>query len=1168
MLGERMPFPNPPARIVPFESGPVAAHDIGRQFDEHAKSVRNVIDFLRTIVRDDGVVKNHTIGPEQLRKDLPEKLAANAAESAEALLAEVRLIVAGAAGGLAQARRMWEEVQQYQTRIAGYADEVRLFAEGVRTRLGEIETLALAPPAPTLVSAPAPTGVLGSNAGNPMAMYSADDPGGTAVASDYAQVSIEWAEHMPDTIPPNILAINAITGDHWSSRWWANRAASMFGGVIAWTYLGPFPTPPTATPTGDPLQAGMLYYNTISETMFVWNGSAWEPMSSVGILSNSLIYHATAGQTVFSLSTLDLNGKTGTLLSTTNVEVFRNGVWQPPGSYTLNPGANTITLGTPAALGEAVGFVLFDEADVAPEFLPVVDVASFQLTSFPASAMTYTIPAYYSGNPSSTPIRVRRVDAQPTHPWKFRSADRFLSTGVTDATNGGWWEGYPSDGVSINATQFGAVVDGATDDYPAYANAVAYINAHTRRNSLHGSLSPTTWDAGGLKLVLGFGNSYLSQSLTFNYQIIVEGISGGFTGYGANCNSSLTFASNSGGLIFDFSTSTGSAQGSILQNCQIMSRDWYITANPDPSYVMSGVIARTAITIKNVRVSGFRAHGIYFAYHPPTGGGYNTIASRVDHCVCDHNRIHGISIGESVNAGQSSCIVTTCCELYENGQFALNDASSFGGTHIGNNTFQNGGFIPGFSNTSSFVNASDGQSYYLAHGQEANAYLFNPVGNPSVWNLSGAFGDQRFTPPWGVVTYGGALYAIIPGQESNFLASQPDISPAVWSPTNVAGGFTGSSGTSTITYSGTLPYWITQGMTVADLTTGGAIPASTTINSISGSVITLSAALTGNVLNTDTIAFTQTAGAGVPVWSSGFNPYVVGGHATTASSGNGSVFLNCYREGGDGLPYYSGAGVLVIGGQGNQQGNRPEGGGTVLTSGITGSAAQGFSVTDQPFTIHNTKGTAGTIEVIFRDTAHVTGGVMGVALNAVRKLQTILFNGDLLTVNADSSAGTNAVNAFMGLTGPDTTAQFGTGVNLPKQLWARGIALGSAGNANFNTSRILTYGSAAPSSGTHAAGEIVFNFDFSTPAKAMIAGWQCVVTGSPGTWETFFFAGSNGYTINSGASQLPAAAAVLTGAVAYVTDANGPTWNMPVSGLGGGSTKARVWCDGGLWRFG
>jgi hypothetical protein len=51
------------------------------------------------------------------------------------------------------------------------------------------------------------------------------------VAQDYAVLSAAWAEHMPDTIPPNILASNDITGDHWSSRWWANKAADILAQV-------------------------------------------------------------------------------------------------------------------------------------------------------------------------------------------------------------------------------------------------------------------------------------------------------------------------------------------------------------------------------------------------------------------------------------------------------------------------------------------------------------------------------------------------------------------------------------------------------------------------------------------------------------------------------------------------------------------------------------------------------------------------------------------------------------------------------------------------------------------------------------------------------------------------------------------------------------------------
>lgn len=63
-----------------------------------------------------------------------------------------------------------------------------------------------------------------------------------ALAEDWADVSTAWAEHMPDTIPPNILATMAITGDHWSARWWANRAAQIVSGEI----------PPDSEPSAAP----------------------------------------------------------------------------------------------------------------------------------------------------------------------------------------------------------------------------------------------------------------------------------------------------------------------------------------------------------------------------------------------------------------------------------------------------------------------------------------------------------------------------------------------------------------------------------------------------------------------------------------------------------------------------------------------------------------------------------------------------------------------------------------------------------------------------------------------------------------------------------------------------------------------------------------------------
>jgi hypothetical protein len=59
------------------------------------------------------------------------------------------------------------------------------------------------------------------------------NPGGTgtnlanAPSALSAQLAQAWAEYMPGTIPAETLAGTAITGDHNSSRWWANAAAQL-----------------------------------------------------------------------------------------------------------------------------------------------------------------------------------------------------------------------------------------------------------------------------------------------------------------------------------------------------------------------------------------------------------------------------------------------------------------------------------------------------------------------------------------------------------------------------------------------------------------------------------------------------------------------------------------------------------------------------------------------------------------------------------------------------------------------------------------------------------------------------------------------------------------------------------------------------------------------------
>lgn len=78
------------------------------------------------------------------------------------------------------------------------------------------------------------------------------------------------------------------------------------------------------------------------------------------------------------------------------------------------------------------------------------------------------------------------------------------------------------------------------------------------------------------------------------------------------------------------------------------------------------------------------------------------------------------------------------------------------------------------------------------------------------------------------------------------------------------------------------------------------------------------------------------------------------------------------------------------------------------------------------------------------------------------------------------------------ITGPNTTQQFGTGAAVPLIHGFPTIGIGSGLNA-----RRQTYSTAAPTSGTWARGDFVWN---TAPSSGGTLGWSCTVAGTPGTW--------------------------------------------------------------------
>jgi hypothetical protein len=366
-----MTFPNPPSKIVPFGGPKIEPYDIGRQFDEHARSVNNVIDFLRTIVRDDGALRNGSVGPEQLDPKLPQLIAAQAAAAVEALLADVRASAYMAEMSARQAAEMQSKFEALQRRIAQSADDMTRASEEVRQHIQVLER--------DLAQAKS-TSDAAINALNEMTVLDETAAGSEA----WSHVSKEWAEHMPDPIPPNILAMEAITGEHWSARWWAKKAMDAFGLGFAEWYMGawPDPGPPTTplTATGDPIPVGALYFNTTHNVMMVWNGTAWQNMfNAQRAITATLFYHGTAGQTVFNVgTTTDLYGHTyvfpPSYAANIGVEVYQGGDRIEAGLYTVNSTTSVITLTNACTAGQSV---IFDFLDPMMEFLAGITLLDF-----------------------------------------------------------------------------------------------------------------------------------------------------------------------------------------------------------------------------------------------------------------------------------------------------------------------------------------------------------------------------------------------------------------------------------------------------------------------------------------------------------------------------------------------------------------------------------------------------------------------------------------------------------------------------------------------------------------------------------------------------------------------------------------------------------------------
>ena len=346
-------------------SDPVPGDRIDIQFANHRKAIESLDDAIRRLVRADGKLNHDLLTEESMPQDLLRGLASQTRREVQEFVDPL----------VAQTRNHLRDLEQAQLDLQATLAEIKARQREATKLLDATASLS------EVVHTHARQAMQSVTRATNLQAQAYEDANWNELqantAEDWALVSTTWAEFMDGnaTIPPNILASNSITGDHWSSRWWAHRAAGA-AGMLAWWYQGAFPSPgpPSTpnTPTGEPIPPGGIYFDTDDNKMYVWTGSSWVPLAQgpAAATTSSLYYLSAAGQTVFPLTANDHFGQNFSFNQSKpeGLHALVNGVRiVPTDDYSVNTATSVVTLARPMSLNAVVGFdLLTPVAQLAP----------------------------------------------------------------------------------------------------------------------------------------------------------------------------------------------------------------------------------------------------------------------------------------------------------------------------------------------------------------------------------------------------------------------------------------------------------------------------------------------------------------------------------------------------------------------------------------------------------------------------------------------------------------------------------------------------------------------------------------------------------------------------------------------------------------------------------
>jgi len=157
----------------------------------------------------------------------------------------------------------------------------------------------------------------------------------------------------------------------------ANSAASAASTFDAFDdrYLGNLSSAPAVDNDGNALASGALYFNTTTNNMMVWDGSAWITTSSATLTTlDTYKFTATSGQTVFTGT--DDASNTLAIKPTAEIVTLNGIVLESATDYTVT--TTTLTLLVGATLNDDVNVLAFGNFELADHYSKVAADARFE----------------------------------------------------------------------------------------------------------------------------------------------------------------------------------------------------------------------------------------------------------------------------------------------------------------------------------------------------------------------------------------------------------------------------------------------------------------------------------------------------------------------------------------------------------------------------------------------------------------------------------------------------------------------------------------------------------------------------------------------------------------------------------------------------------------------